>query len=313
MATGHLHVRDCDGYHKIARSCWQQPREFEAWAKMATCHLYVREWNERNDGVDGSCQRQQRYAKQNERVWQAVDRLEQTEFVLWVPRRCSCSIWKRTQPRFLCSFGMWRVGRWWNQRCCSDVSKLLGHDDLRPSNDRFHPQNRLSQALRVLRDWRNEDRLQEHLRAVDQLREDWGPRVLHWRRGDGRPDEDRVCGARGEAAQPEGVHQLHEGPRGIEGHMLSDAAAFRSDLPEIETIDKYQETIGHETDGDKSTADEYRKDSGTAGSFRSFRNVFFFQMSADFPSPKSGMVVWQNALFGKQKRERTKKHVFRPF
>ena len=98
---------------------------------------------------------------------------------------------------------------------------------------------------------------------------------------------------------------------GSKAHTLSDAAAFRSDLPGSVTSDKCQETIGLVTDGDKSTAEEYRKVSGSAGSLRSFKNVF--QISADFPSPKNGMVGWQSALLCKQKRERTKKHVFRPF
>ena len=81
---------------------------------------------------------------------------------------------------------------------------------------------------------------------------------------------------------------------GSKVHTLSDAAAFRSDLPGIVTSDKCQETIGLVTDGDKSTAEEYRKDSGSAGSFRSFKNVF--QISADFPSPKNRMVGCQSAL-----------------
>ena len=62
---------------------------------------------------------------------------------------------------------------------------------------------------------------------------------------------------------------------GSKVHTLSHAAAFRSDLPGIVTNDKCQETIGLVTDGDKSTAEENCKVSGSAGSFRSFKKRFF--------------------------------------
>ena len=92
---------------------------------------------------------------------------------------------------------------------------------------------------------------------------------------------------------------------------LSCVAAFCSDLPEIETNDVWQAGIRHETDDDKDTDDEYRKDSGRTGCFENFKSTF--QMTNAFPSPEIGTMGWQSALLGEQKRQRTKKHVFRPF
>ena len=67
---------------------------------------------------------------------------------------------------------------------------------------------------------------------------------------------------------------------------LSCVAAFCSDLPEIETNDVWQAGIRHETDDDKDTDDEYRKDSGRTGCFENFKSTF--QMTNAFPSPEIG-------------------------
>ena len=97
----------------------------------------------------------------------------------------------------------------------------------------------------------------------------------------------------GENSTPEFL-RFAEDIVGSKDHTFSDAAAFRSDMPGVVTSNMCPVTIGHETDCDKITAVEYRKDSGRVGSFRSFKNDF--QNSVDFPCPKDGMVVAKRSL-----------------
>ena len=80
---------------------------------------------------------------------------------------------------------------------------------------------------------------------------------------------------------------------------ISDAAAICSHLPCVVTGYECPVTVGHRTNSSKTIATEYHKDSGDIGAFKAFKTAF--QNSADFFSPKNGMVGWQNAHYMKQK------------
>ena len=94
-------------------------------------------------------------------------------------------------------------------------------------------------------------------------------------------------------------------------HAFSGTAANRSDLPGVVTSNVCPDIVRHETNCDKTIAVEHRKDSGRVGPLGSFKNDF--QNTVDFPSPKDGMVGWQNAHCDKQKHNENRKPVFRPF